>query len=219
MIVDDDPFVQEALKLLLEHSPGLELAGLASTGIDAVRTFENYAPDVILLDLQMPGMDGLATLDAFSKLGTLDLPRIIVLTSYAKDSDVFSALRAGASGFLLKDTEPAGIAEAIRTVHDGQALLSPAVTTQLIREYRYSQRRVPATAELSPEFNDMTEREIQVARAVAQGKSNSDIAAELFMSVSTVKTNVSRIMIKLGVANRVQLALIFHGVHAVDHSL
>lgn len=212
MIVDDDPFVQDALKLLLAHHAGVELAGVASTGTEALERFESYAPEVLLLDLQMPGMDGVATIEAFSHLGIAHIPRIIVLTSYAKESDIFAALRAGASGFLLKDTEPAKIAEAIRTVNDGHALLSPEITTKLIREYRDSSIRRTRSSDSLSLFADLTDREMQVANAVAQGKSNSDIASELYMGISTVKTNVSRVMAKLGATNRVQIALMVHGV-------
>lgn len=212
MIADDDPFVQSALKLLLDHSDGVELVGLASTGIEAVLTFEGNAPDVILMDLQMPQMGGIAATEAICKSGLSAAPRIVVLTSYANDSDVIEALRAGASGFLLKDTEPTGIVDAIKTVHGGEALLSPAVTTQLIREYKTATMAGPRSSKPTPELDSLTPREADVARAVAEGKSNNDIAAELFMSVSTVKTNVSRVMIKLGVVNRVQLALSFHGI-------
>ena len=212
MVVDDDPFVQSALKLLLDHSECVELAGSASTGSEAVSTFRDIGADVILMDLQMPQMGGIAATEAICKSGLSPAPRIVVLTSYADDSDVMEALRAGASGFLLKDTDPAGIVNAIRTVHGGEALLSPAVTTQLIREYKNATMGGERPSKPTPELDSMTPREADVARAVAEGKSNSDIASELFMSVSTVKTTVSRVMTKLRVVNRVQLALSFHGI-------
>jgi DNA-binding NarL/FixJ family response regulator len=202
LIVDDDPLVRSALTFMLGGQTDLEVVGEAGDGQAGLELAEQLRPDVVLMDIRMPRLNGL---DATrSLLATDDPPRVIVLTTFDADEYVVEALAAGADGFLLKDTPPPQVVDAIRKVADGEPMLSPAVTRSLIRQVAGSARSpVHATARLA----ELTERERDVALAVGRGLSNAEIAAELYLSVPTVKAHVSRLFDKLAVTNRVQIAL------------
>ncbi|RCG26777.1 DNA-binding response regulator [Sphaerisporangium album] len=207
MIVDDDPLVRAGLSLMLGGAPDLEIVAEADDGAAVPSLVDLHAPDVVLMDVRMPGTDGLAATEALRRRPRA--PEVIILTTFNADEYVLRALRAGAAGFVLKDTPPAEIVSAVRRVAAGDPVLSSAVTRRLIAHVagnRPDLRRARALARLR-ELND---RERQVAAAVGRGKSNAEIAAELYMSVPTVKTHVSRILTRLDLNNRVQIALLVH---------
>jgi DNA-binding NarL/FixJ family response regulator len=204
LIVDDDPLVRSALTFMLGGQPDLEVVGQAGDGQAGLDAAADLGPDVVLMDIRMPRMSGL---DATRRLlAGDDPPRVIVLTTFDADEYVAEALAAGADGFLLKDTAPPQVVDAIRKVADGEPMLSPAVTRSLIRQVAGTTRSTAAVARLA----DLTERERDVALAVGRGLSNAQIAAELYLSVPTVKAHVSRLFDKLAVTNRVQIALCVH---------
>jgi DNA-binding NarL/FixJ family response regulator len=205
LIVDDDPLVRSALTFMLGGQTDLEVVGEAGDGQAGLELAEQLRPDVVLMDIRMPRLNGL---DATrSLLATDDPPRVIVLTTFDADEYVVEALAAGADGFLLKDTPPPQVVDAIRKVADGEPMLSPTVTRSLIRQVAgFTRSPVHATARLA----ELTERERDVALAVGRGLSNAEIAAELYLSVPTVKAHVSRLFDKLAVSNRVQIALCVH---------
>ncbi|MEV4097829.1 response regulator transcription factor [Streptosporangium saharense] len=207
LVVDDDPLVRAGLTLMLKGAEELVVVGGVADGADVGAAIEAHAPDVVLMDIRMPGLDGI---DATRLLRRRpDPPHVIMLTTFDADEHVFGALRAGASGFLLKDTPPEGIVDAILRVVAGEPILSPSVTRRLIAHLTpetESRRRDDAARLLSR----LSDREREVAAAVGRGLSNGDIAAELHMSVGTVKGYISRILTKTNLENRVQLALISH---------
>lgn len=210
LLVDDDPLVRSGLSLMLAGSPDLDVVGQAANGAEGLRAAAELRPEVVLMDIRMPGMDGLeATERLLSEPGTR--PKIIILTTFETDDDVLRALGAGASGFLLKDTRPAAIVDAIIRVAAGEPMLSPSVTTTLIQQvnalHPISDDRTRHALE---RLDRLTEREREVAVAVGRGLSNTEIAGELFLSVPTVKAHVSRLFTKLDVENRVQIALCLH---------
>jgi DNA-binding NarL/FixJ family response regulator len=210
-IVDDDPLVRAGLTLIVGGAPDITVIGEAEDGAAGLSLIRRSAVDVVLMDIRMPRMDGIEATVAMTR--ELHPPRVIVLTTFDADDYVVRALAGGASGFLLKDTPPADIVDAIRKVADGEPMLSPSVTSQLIRKVTDSggnDRSAAARARLA----ELTERELEVAIAVGRGRSNADIAAELYMSVATVKAYVSRLFAKLGVDNRVQIAICVHDAGA-----
>ncbi len=207
MVVDDDPLVRAALAMILGRSPGVEVVGEAADGAEALTAVDKYAPDVVLMDIRMPRVDGLAATELLR--ARPNPPEIIVLTTFDADEYVLRALRAGASGFLLKDTPPAEILQAVARVAAGEPMLSPSVTRQLIAhigDTGTNARREHARALLAR----LSDREREVAITVGQGRSNAEISGELFMSVATVKQHVSRILTKLDLNNRTQIALLAH---------
>jgi DNA-binding NarL/FixJ family response regulator len=207
LIVDDDPLVRAGLAMIIRGSPGLTVVGEAADGAEVAAAVDAHAPDVVLMDIRMPALDGLAATELLR--ARPDPPEIIVLTTFDADEYVLRALRAGASGFLLKHTPPADILRAISRVSAGEPILSPTVTRQLIAHITDTgagARRQHATTALS----QLTEREREVAIAVGQGKPNAEISSELFMSVATVKAHISRILDKLNLNNRTQIALLAH---------
>jgi DNA-binding NarL/FixJ family response regulator len=207
LLVDDDALVRAGLRMILSSAQDLELVGEADDGTRAVAAVREHRPDVVLMDIRMPEMDGIAATAGLRRLDTP--PQVIVLTTFHADDQVMSALRAGASGFLLKDTPPAEIVNAVRLVAAGDAMLSVSVTRTLLSHFgdsQASERRHSAAQRLAT----LTDREREVAVAVGSGASNAEVAASLFMSAATVKAHVSRLFTKLDVANRVQIAIVVH---------
>jgi DNA-binding NarL/FixJ family response regulator len=207
LIVDDDALVRAGLSMMLAGSDDVRVVAEASDGAQVPAAVDAYAPDVVLMDIRMPGVDGLAATEQLRQRESA--PQIIVLTTFDADDHVLRALRAGAAGFLLKDTPPPEILRAIRLVAAGEAMLSPAVTRRLI-EHVADDGLAGRRARARELLDRLTEREREVAVAIGQGKSNAEIAAELFMSVATVKAHVSRLLQKLDLDNRVQIALLAH---------
>jgi DNA-binding NarL/FixJ family response regulator len=193
MIVDDHPVVRNGLIGMFEGDEGFEVVGEASDGAEAVRRARALAPDVILMDLRMPEMDGVSAIAALSEAGST--ARVLVLTTYDTDSDVLSAIEAGATGYLLKDAPGAELFRAVRSAASGEAVLSPSVATRVV-----GQMRAPASS--SPEQEPLSARELEVLELVARGASNRDAAARLFISEATVKTHLMHIYSKLGVNDR-----------------
>ena len=215
LIVDDDPLVRAALTLILGGAPDVEIVGEASNGEEGLAAACSLHPDVVLMDIRMPQMDGL---DATARLTRLpDPPAVIVLTTFDADQYVVRALREGATGFLLKDTPPATLVDAVRKVAVGQPMLSPSVTAQLIKQVADAPVDVGAARadDARNRLSDLSDRELEVAVAIGQGKANADIAAELYMGLATVKAHVSRILTKLGASNRVQIAICVHDADLV----
>ncbi|MEX2985403.1 response regulator [Streptomyces sp. C36] len=209
LLVDDDPLVRAGLRLMLGGAPDLEVVAEAADGGEVGPLVVAHSPDVVLMDIRMPGTDGLAATEALR--GRPEPPEVIVLTTFHTDEHVLRALRAGAAGFVLKDTPPREIVEAVRKVAAGEPVLSPAVTQQLIAQVSGGDAQRRPRAEAARErLAVLGEREREVATAVGRGKANAEIAAELYMSVPTVKTHVSRILTKLDLNNRVQIALLVH---------
>jgi DNA-binding NarL/FixJ family response regulator len=207
LVVDDDALVRAGLSMLLAGVEEIAIVGEAADGSEVARAVAEHQPDVVLMDIRMPGMDGLAATELLRAHD--DAPEVIVLTTFEADDDVLRALRAGASGFLLKDTPPADIVRAVRAVAAGEPMLSPTVTRRLIGHVTDGgthDRRRDARGQL----DRLTEREREVAVAIGLGKSNAEIGRELYMSVATVKAHVSRVLEKLELNNRVQIALLVH---------
>ncbi len=199
LLADDQALVRAGFRALLDAQPDMTVVAEAPDGAEAIRLAREHTPDVVLMDIRMPGTDGLT---ATRRMPTG--PRIIILTTFELDEYVFEALRGGASGFLVKDTEPAELIQAVRVVAAGEALLSPSVTRRLIAEYA-SRAKEPLAAD---GLNPLTDREREVLTLVGTGMTNDEIAAKLFMSPATAKTHVSRTMMKLHARDRAQLVVI-----------
>jgi DNA-binding NarL/FixJ family response regulator len=205
LIVDDDALVRGALRMMLSGSDAIEVVGEAGDGDEVTAALAEHRPDVVLMDIRMPRLDGISATAALRRRP--DPPSVIVLTTFDADENVLRALRAGASGFLLKDTPPARIVEAVQRVAAGEEILSPTVLRRFLARFAAdggSADRARA------DFAKLTEREADVVLAVARGRTNQEIAEELFLSVATVKTHLSHAMTKLDLANRIQLALLAH---------
>ena len=208
LVVDDDALVRAGLTMLLAGVDDIEIAGEAADGSEVEHAVAEHQPHVVLMDIRMPGMDGLAATQLLRARD--DSPEVIILTTFDADDHVLRALRAGASGFLLKDTSPAGIVGAIRAVAAGEPILSPAITRRLIEHATESEGGERRRHHAREQLDLLSEREREVAIAIGHGKSNAEISAELYMSVATVKAHVSRLLEKLGFNNRVQIALLAH---------
>ncbi|HEX5204498.1 MAG TPA: response regulator transcription factor [Actinoplanes sp.] len=204
LLADDQHLVRAGFRSLLRRDRNLAVVGEASTGDEAVRAARDLRPDVILMDIRMPGMDGIAATREI--LASLPATRVIILTTFETDEYVFAALAAGASGFLTKEVGPDGLREAVRVVARGDALLSPSVTRRVVGEF--ANRPVAAVASGGDRLGVLTEREREVVRLVARGLSNEEIARELVISPLTAKTHITRAIAKLGVRDRVQLVII-----------
>ena len=212
VLVDDEQLVLSGLRMILESAGDIEVVGEAADGGAAAEQVLRHRPDVVLMDIRMPAMDGLAATRELSALP--DPPRIIMLTTFELDEYVHAALENGAVGFLLKDTPPRDLVQAVRTVAEGNAMLAPTVTRRLIAEFaaRGGTQAVAARKRL----DTLTGREREVVVAVAQGLSNAEIGRRLFMSEATVKAHVSRVLAKLGMSNRVQAAILAHHAGLLD---
>jgi DNA-binding NarL/FixJ family response regulator len=201
LIVDDQRLVRSGFRMILGTEPGITVVGEAADGAEAVAAAQELAPDVVLMDVRMPGMDGL---EATRRIvdGSDEAPRVLVLTTFDLDEYVYEALRAGASGFLLKDAPEEQLVAGVRIVADGGALFAPAVTRRLIEEF--ASRSSPAPP---PALDELTAREVDVLKLLARGQSNAEIARELFVSDHTVKTHVARILQKLDLRDRTQAVI------------
>ena len=202
-VVDDQALVRMGLRGLIESEDDLELAGEADTGGQAIDLVRQARPDVVLMDIRMPHTDGLAALQQITADPALAATRVIILTTFELDEYVFSALQHGAAGFLIKDSEPADLLRAIRLVAAGESLLSPTVTTTVIKSFA---GRSPTT--VHPRLGELTDREREVVVLVGEGLNNDEIAQRLWISKATARTHVSRAMTKLGARDRAQLVVI-----------
>ena len=209
LLADDQAMVRAGFRLILSAEPDITVAGEAADGVQAVAAARRLRPDVTLMDVRMPRLDGIAATRQLLKDGQAPT-RVVVLTTFDVDSHVYDALRAGASGFLLKNAPPEDLVQAIRVVAAGAALLDPAVTRRVIEEFA----RNPATGPRPAEVNRLTDRELEVLHLVARGLSNAEIAATLVVSEATVKTHVARMLDKLRLRDRVQAV-----VYAYEHGL
>jgi DNA-binding NarL/FixJ family response regulator len=207
LVVDDDALVRAGLSMLLAGAEDIAIVGEAADGSEVAEAVAEHRPDVVLMDIRMPGMDGLAATELLR--ARADAPEVIVLTTFEADDYVLRALRAGAGGFLLKDTPPADIVRAVRAVAAGEPTLSPTITRRLILHVADSEGE-DRTRRAREQLDRLTEREREVAVAIGLGKSNAEIGRELYMSVATVKAHVSRVLEKLQLNNRVQIALLAH---------
>lgn len=202
LIVDDQPLLRTGFRMILEAEPDLRVVGEAGDGRAAVDAARRLRPDVVLMDIRMPVMDGVEATRQLAGPGVTEPVRVLILTTFELDEYIVEALRGGASGFLLKDVPPDDLVAAIHTVADGGALLAPSVTRRLLDTFAHRLPSTDATARSAAA--DLTERELEVLRLMAAGKSNAEIADELFVSETTVKTHVSRVLMKLDLRDRVQ---------------
>ena len=205
VVADDQALVRAGFRALLDAEPGLRVVGEAADGEAALDVVRRTHPDVVLMDIRMPGLDGLAATGQIAADPELSGTRVLVLTTFELDEYVFEALRLGASGFLVKDTEPADLVKAVRAVAAGDAQLSPSVTRRLIEHVAVGAKPLPHER---PDVARLTEREREIVTLVGEGLSNAEIAARLVMSPATAKTHVSRAMVKLGVRDRAQLVVL-----------
>ena len=205
-VADDQALVRSGFAVLLRSAPDIEVVGEAADGVEAVEVAVRERPDVVLMDIRMPRMDGLEAMRAITADARLAATRVLILTTFDLDEYVFAALRAGASGFLLKDTLPHDLLAAVRVVAAGEALLAPTVTRRLIAEL--ARRPAAFGAELRRVLDGLTPRETEVLVAVARGLSNAEIGATLYMSPATAKTHVSRLLTKLDARDRAQLVVL-----------
>jgi DNA-binding NarL/FixJ family response regulator len=206
LLVDDQPLLRTGFRMILSAEPDFTVVGEAGEGASAVETARRLKPDVVLMDIRMPGMDGIQATRALAGPGVEDPLRVLILTTFGLDEYVVEALRAGASGFLLKDAPPEDLIEAIKIVAAGDALLAPSITRRLLD--RVASRLPPANDAAIPALEELTDREMEVLKLVARGLSNAEIAAKLVVSETTVKTHVSRILDKLDLRDRVQVVIL-----------
>jgi DNA-binding NarL/FixJ family response regulator len=211
LLVDDEAMIRTGLRLVLEAESDIEVVGEAADGAQAVTAATTLRPDVILMDVRMPRLDGLAATQQILAANTA--VKVVVLTTFNEDAYVRDALRLGASGFLLKVAPPERLVDAIRVAANGDALLDPLVTRQVIAEFTHNMRD-PRAADSPPALGQLTVREAEVLRMLARGKSNAEIAADLVVGDATVKTHVARVLMKLGLRDRVQAV-----IYAYEHGL
>jgi DNA-binding NarL/FixJ family response regulator len=203
VVADDQEIVRTGLTMILNAQPGIQVIGEAANGHRAVEIAQRLRPDVCLFDIRMPGMDGIAATRALAGPDVADPLAVVVITTFDLDEYVYAALRAGARGFLLKDAGPAMLAEAVHAAATGDALIAPAVTGRLLKAFAGS----GPTAPPAPLVDPLTDRETQVLATVARGRTNVEIADELHISLSTVKTHIASLMAKIGARNRVEIAI------------
>jgi DNA-binding NarL/FixJ family response regulator len=207
LLVDDQALVRAGFRMILDAEPEMEVVGEASDGREAVDQVRTLQPDVVLMDIRMPELDGLEAARRILSAADADgSPKILMLTTFDLDEYVYEALRAGASGFLLKDTPPEQLVGAIHVIAKGEALLSPSITRRVIAEFVKGSGPRPTTQ--FPRLQDLTARELEVMKLIARGLSNAEIAKALFVSETTVKTHVARILMKLGLRDRVQAVVL-----------
>ncbi|PBC52526.1 DNA-binding response regulator [Rhodococcus sp. ACS1] len=203
LVADDQALVRAGFAALLDAQPDITVAGQAENGEQAVSLTRTLVPDVVLMDIRMPVLDGLEATRRIAADPALSGVRVVVLTTFELDEYVFEAMRAGATGFLVKHTEPAELVRAVRVVADGDALLSPSVTRKLVAEFATHAKRPPHSSRL----DDLTDREREVMLLIAEGLTNAEIGSRLFLSPATARTHVSRILLKLGARDRTQLVV------------
>jgi DNA-binding NarL/FixJ family response regulator len=211
LVADDQEIVRTGLRMILDAQPGIEVVGEAADGERAVALARQLRPDVCLLDIRMPGMDGLEATRLLAGRDVADPIAVVVITTFDLDEYVYAALRAGARGFLLKDAGADLLAQAVHAAARGDALIAPSVTARLIAAFAGAEPAAPLVQPVEP----LTEREEQVLAAVARGRSNDEIARELYITLSTVKSHVGSLMAKLGVRNRVEIAIWAYETHRV----
>ena len=203
VLVDDQALVRTGFRMVLDAEPDIEVVGEAADGLQAIQTAHRLRPDVVLMDIRMPNLDGIEATRQLAGPDVADPVCVLILTTYDLDEYVFAALRAGACGFLLKHTSPEELVQAIRTVASGEGLIAPSVTKRLIAEFA----RAPAAPTPPRELQRLTEREREVLELVARGKSNAEIAKELVVGATTVKTHVGRVFTKLGLRDRIEAVI------------
>jgi DNA-binding NarL/FixJ family response regulator len=215
LIADDQELVRAGFGAILDKQPDIEVVGEAADGAAAVTLTGRLHPDVVLMDVRMPNVDGIEATRRLAALGSDS--RVLMLTTFDLDEHVYEAMRAGASGFLLKDVPREELASAVRTVARGDALLAPAITRRLVEDFV---RRPPPTGARNERFAELTARELEVLTLIARGRSNSEVARELYLSEATVKTHITRVLHKLGVRDRVQAVIVAyeHGLIQPGHS-
>lgn len=206
LLVDDQPLLRTGFRMILSAEPDFAVVGEAGDGASAVELARRLAPDVVLMDIRMPGMDGIQATRALAGPGVAEPMKVLILTTFGLDEYVVESLRAGASGFLLKDAPAEDLVEAIRIVAAGDALLAPSVTRRLLD--RIASKLPPVHENVIPALSELTEREMEVLKLVARGLSNAEIAEKLVVSETTVKTHVSRILGKLDLRDRVQVVIL-----------
>jgi DNA-binding NarL/FixJ family response regulator len=215
LIADDQQLIREGFRMILAAEPDIEIVGEAANGTEAVAMAGELRPDVVLMDIRMPELDGIEATSQILARNDDPRPSVLILTTFDLDEYVYDALRAGASGFLLKDVPARQLSAAIRTVGEGDALLSPSITRRLIEEFAVSR----APIDTAPGLAELTPRELEVFRLMATGKTNGEIAAELIVAETTVKTHVTRILMKLGVRDRVQAVVLAYECRLVSPGL
>jgi DNA-binding NarL/FixJ family response regulator len=206
LLVDDQPLLRTGFRMILSAESDLRVVGEAGDGASAVELARRLRPNVVLMDIRMPGMDGIQATRALAGPGVEEPVKVLILTTFGLDEYVVESLRAGASGFLLKDAPPEDLVEAIRIVAAGEALLAPSVTRRLLD--RVASRLPPANEDTIPALSQLTEREMEVLKLMARGMSNAEIAEKLVVSETTVKTHVSRVLGKLDLRDRVQAVIL-----------
>lgn len=223
MIADDQELVRAGFTMVINSQPDMQVVGQASNGDEAIRLAEQLTPDIVLMDVRMPGMDGITATEHITRMATGDRPiRVIILTTFDLDEYVMAAIHAGASGFLLKDTEPETLLRSIRTVHQGNAIIAPTATKRLIEKMLEPGFHMAGAAPTQPadytdpELETLTEREREVLVEIAHGLSNQEIADKLFISLPTVKTHVAHILQKINARDRVQAVVFAYENHLVQ---
>jgi DNA-binding NarL/FixJ family response regulator len=216
LIVDDQALVRAGFRMILATQPDIEVIGEAADGNEAVRIAQLQHPDVVLMDIRMPALDGIAATRILAGPSSTSSTRVVILTTYDLDEYVFDALAAGASGFLLKDVRPEDLVEGVRQVAAGDGLLAPSVTRRLIAEF--ANRYRPGRPE-PPSVGVLTGRELEVLVSVARGKTNAEIAQDLYVSENTVKTHLSHVLVKLGLRDRVQAVIYAYETGVVERGL
>jgi DNA-binding NarL/FixJ family response regulator len=211
LVVDDEPLVRSGVRMILEGEDDIQIVGEAPDGNEALEQARALSPDVVILDVRMPGLDGIETTRRLLK--STDAPRILILTTFDLDEYVYEAMKAGASGFILKNVPPAKLVDAVRTVADGDALLAPAITRRMIERFV---QRAPTGTGRPAQLAELTERELEVLRLIARGLSNAEIATSLFLSEATVKSHVNRVLSKLGLRDRTQATVLAYETGLIE---